>query len=383
MTPLRIKYLVFDPDSRGNERYYVRRKVDGTFRKVRIAAAMPRDGSPDEAFIAAYWAALAELAMTMPHAPAVAPREETFSWLWEQYQRSDKWQALDPLTKYDKRIVLGPFFATAASLPFRRFRKTDVEAVRDKKAKTPAAADKLVKYLRALFTWAIAENHVEINPATGVRKLNSSSKGWHSWTATEVAKYRETHAPGTRARFALELMFNTGARVSDACRLGRQHEIDGGLKWTAWKNRARSPVAIEIPMRPELRRALAITNQVGDLTYLITSHDTPFTPRGLGNKMREWCDEAGLPNCSAHGLRKAAANELADNGATAVELMAIFGWTRIETAEAYVRAADKRRRSANAFARLDDYRKSNSVSLLGPKRRAGTKSRKRQGKSNG
>ena len=31
---------------------------------------------------------------------------------------------------------------------------------------------------------------------------------------------------------------------------------------------------------------------------------------GLGNRMREWCDEAGLPQCAAHGLRKAIARRM-------------------------------------------------------------------------
>ena len=31
----------------------------------------------------------------------------------------------------------------------------------------------------------------------------------------------------------------------------------------------------------------------------------------FGNKMREWCNQAGLPHCSAHGLRKAMSRRLA------------------------------------------------------------------------
>jgi integrase len=40
-----------------------------------------------------------------------------------------------------------------------------------------------------------------------------------------------------------------------------------------------------------------------------------------------------LYHCSAHGLRKAGATIAANNGATAHQLMAIFGWDTIKEAE--------------------------------------------------
>ena len=102
-----------------------------------------------------------------------------------------------------------------------------------------------------------------------------------------------------------------------------------------------------------------------DLTYLINDQGRPFPINGLGNKMRDWCDAAGLPQCSSHGLRKAAAVILAENGATAAELCALFGWSKLETAEIYIREAQKRKMVGNAFARLDQYRERETVSVSG------------------
>lgn len=62
---------------------------------------------------------------------------------------------------------------------------------------------------------------------------------------------------------------------------------------------------------------------------------------------------ARIPNKSAHGLRKAAATRAADNGATAHELMAIFGWLDIKEAEIYTRAADRKRLAARAMSKLE------------------------------
>ena len=52
-------------------------------------------------------------------------------------------------------------------------------------------------------------------------------------------------------------------------------------------------------------------------------------------------------------LFKAAATRAAENGATAHELMAIFGWVDIKEAELYTRAANRKRLAAQAMRKLE------------------------------
>jgi integrase len=50
-----------------------------------------------------------------------------------------------------------------------------------------------------------------------------------------------------------------------------------------------------------------------------------------------------LPSrCTSHGLRKAAATYLAEQGATDHQLMAWFGWTSISQAQVYTKAANRK-----------------------------------------
>ncbi|HWX58954.1 tyrosine-type recombinase/integrase [Bradyrhizobium sp.] len=77
------------------------------------------------------------------------------------------------------------------------------------------------------------------------------------------------------------------------------------------------------------------------MTFLQTEYGKAFTAAGFGNWFRDRCDEAGLPQCTAHGLKKAAATIAAENGATTRQLMAMFDWTTESMAEVYTRAAEK------------------------------------------
>jgi integrase len=129
--------------------------------------------------------------------------------------------------------------------------------------------------------------------------------------------------------------------------LGRQHTRGGRLRYTQEKNRNRRPVTVDIAMPADLQHAID-AGPTGDLTYLVTEYGRPFAKAGFGNWFRERCNEAGLGHCTAHGLRKAAAVRIADNGGTTSELKAIMGWRSDKEAERYTQAADRRRLGTHA-----------------------------------
>lgn len=138
------------------------------------------------------------------------------------------------------------------------------------------------------------------------------------------------------------------ARGQDAVGLGPQMERDDRLVWTEVKGRKRVVKERELPVLPELRVVLD-ASQSGHLAYLVTEFGKPFTANGFGNWFRKRCNEAGLPHCSAHGLRKAGATIAAENGATEHQLMAIYGWESPKQAALYTKKANRKRMAASAM----------------------------------
>ena len=88
------------------------------------------------------------------------------------------------------------------------------------------------------------------------------------------------------------------------------------------------------------------------MTFLATANGKPFTPAGFGNKFRKWCDEANLPNCSAHGLRKAMATQLAEAGASPHEIMSVTGHRSLSEVQRYTREANKPKLANSAIAKF-------------------------------
>jgi integrase len=107
----------------------------------------------------------------------------------------------------------------------------------------------------------------------------------------------------------------------------------------------------EKPWLPCLAEVVA-GSPCGDLTFLVTEYGKPFSDKGFGNWFRDRCDEAGLPQCTAHGLRKMGATRAAESGATTNQLMAIFDWDTPAQAKIYTDAADRKRMAGEAMPML-------------------------------
>jgi integrase len=212
----------------------------------------------------------------------------------------------------------------------------------DRKAGKPGAANNRKKFLSAMFGWAVRQQIMKSNPARDAERASYATEGFHTWTVEEVKCFEKRHPVGTRARLALALLLFTGARRGDMLTFGRQHIRDGVLRYIPRKTRHKRLMYSEKPILPQLAEVID-ASPTGDLTFLVTNAGKPFTAAGFGNWFRERCDEAGLPHCSAHGLRKAGATLAAEAGATDRQLMAMFDWSSASQATIYTATADRKR----------------------------------------
>ena len=82
------------------------------------------------------------------------------------------------------------------------------------------------------------------------------------------------------------------------------------------------------------------------MTFHLTDLWRPFAGAG------QWCDEAGLPHCCAHGLHKAVAVTAAQNGAMPRQMMSVFGWLPLKQVKFHTRAAQQRLMAVGAMKLL-------------------------------
>src|SRR5262245_8661686 len=365
MITLKRRYAYQDVDRWGNVRIYFWRGRGQ--RKFRCAE---KPGT--EAFDRCYhdWLNHSK-AGAFKSEPRDAPVKGTFRWLAIAHFGSVAFKQLDPHTQHVTRLIVEKMFREPIApgaeelfgdCPIERFDATAVRILRDRRADKPEAANNRVRRLRQIFAWALENGipGVTVNPARDVPRLKPKRRGgFPTWTSTDVERFEQRHPIGSKARLALALLLYTGVRRSDVVSLGRQHVRNGVLVFRQHKGRNRSPLTLDLPILPVLK-SIIDASQTGDLSFLVTQQGNPFTAAGFTNWFRDRCNEAGLSGLSAHGLRKAGATRAAENGATAHELMAIFGWRTIKEAENYTRAAERKRIASAAMHLLG----TNSVEIF-------------------
>jgi integrase len=341
---------VEDRDRHSNIRIYFREKNRP---KVRLRGT---PWSPD--FMAAYDEAKSGAPKPLKRGISVG----TWRWLCTKYlAECADYRRLDPRTRHVRKLVLEATFEEPIApgspkffrdMPLSKMSADAVEVLRDRKLEFPEAANGRVKAIRQVFKFGVRKKFAPFNPARDVPYIRSGSTGYHTWSVEEVRQFEDRHPIGTKARLALALLVFTGQRRSDVVRFGRQHARGGKLTFTQYKGRNQKPKRLVLPILPALQ-SIIDASPCGELTFLINDLGRPFTDAGFGNKFRDWCDQAGLTHCSAHGVRKAGATIAANNGATSRQLMAIFGWDTIKQAELYTRAADQQRLAKDAMHLID------------------------------
>jgi integrase/recombinase XerD len=340
MTTIHLKYVTTDLDRHGNTRHYFRRPGQ---KKIRLRGV---PGSVE--FREAY-----ERALTGGHTPKETDTK-SFAHLCEEYYRSAKFKELDPATRAWQTRALDRVCATGGHARYDLVRKEHVVKLIDTRAESsPSEANKLLKSLRSLFKWHGRRDPKFVDPTIGVEMVKYNSEGHHSWTDEEIARFELTHPIGSKPRLAMALLLYTTGRREDVVRLGRKHMSGGRLKFVQAKNEHRKPVEIDIPVHHELAAIIRATPVVGVETFLVNEHGRAYTPNTFSIRFREWCDKAGLPQCTPHGLRKAMATRLADAGATVHEIMAITGHQTLSEVERYTRAASKKRLADAGMSKVE------------------------------
>jgi integrase len=220
------------------------------------------------------------------------------------------------------------------------------------------AARKLRKELMRLFDYAekIRMRPLGSNPVKHSEKVRvaagEKSPGYHSWTEAEIAQYRAKHAIGTSARLAMELMLWTGQRRSDAYRLGPADIRDG--RFALKQNKTGKDLLIKL-VEPLEKVIAAVERPDNAEAFLLTSFGQPYTNAGFGNKMREWCDQAGLPHCTAHGLRKAMMRRMAERGLANRTLKSVSGHSGDDEVSTYTEAANQAALADEAIALVAEW----------------------------
>ena len=205
-------------------------------------------------------------------------------------------------------------------------------------------ANNRLRLWRAMGRFWVDRGMIETDPARDVRaRATPKATGAIPWTRDDFQAFRNHWPIGSSQRLAFELMYQTCAAVVDIVRLGPANVHGDWLCYTRQKSKAEavSPLA-NAPAWFEPTGALQQSHADAPklLTYLTTQAAASRSHNAVASWFSRACTEAGLPDRSAHGVRKGRAAIFKENGADVEKRMAILGHETESEARGYSKSAD-------------------------------------------
>jgi site-specific recombinase XerD len=301
------------------------------------------DAYPSSEFDAAYQVALT--GVRLKKSPVVS-QTDRLEWLIARFMESGRWAATAPATRRQRELLYKSALKNG-NPRFGSITRKHMQAAVDERATTPALAKNFLKAMRAMFAWAVKNDHATINPCDGVDPVAYKTDGFPPWNVEDVKQFCQRWPVGTAPRLALELFLTSGLRRGDMHIAGRQH-LRGNI-FSIRTGKTGTDITVQFPA--SLLRTIDAT-KTGDLHFIVKPDGKPFASKeSFGNWFSARCRDAGIEK-SAHGLRKLSATLSANDGASAHELMAQYGWVKMEQAETYTRKADRQRLGIKSSARV-------------------------------
>jgi integrase len=336
MAVIRIPYVKAYTDRHGKVRRYFRKPG---------CKAVPLPGVPGSTeFMAAYQAALGE------PVPVSASRESkpgSVGALIVNYLRSPSFSNLKASSQRVYRIALDRFGTLHGHRMVHDMPRAKVAAyIHEIGQVRPGMANTARAVLRKLLAHAVRTGYRNDNPVTEIDNYKLGTR--HTWTEAELAAFEHRWPLGTRERLAYALLLYTGQRGGDVAKMGRGDISGGAIAVVQEKTGA----ILSIPIHAELAEALKAGPAKG-LSLVGDRHGRPISRDALTELMKRAARAAGLPpKCLPYGLRKSSMRRLAEGGATAKEIAAVSGHKTLREVERYTAAADQKRLSQGAIAKL-------------------------------
>lgn len=335
----KIEHVKF-VNSKGKEYPYFntgQRKLTGAI----IYAPLPQYAS------AGFWPAYAaQMAARTKRTKGTA---YTIKNLCHDYERSKFFAAKAKNTQTLYGLTIKRIVATLGDYPVDDLHKEDLDLVLENEQAGPGAHNIFIAVLGILYKHARRTGKTKLRPTEDLEKMETGEH--EAWPEQLVEAGLQ--CPHDRTRLAIHLLFFTGQRIGDVCKM-RWSDVRGdAIHVLPEKTRRKHKTPLRIPLLSELRDELERTPKRG-LTIITNHAGLPMGDQVIRREIKKFGEQRGF-DVVPHGLRKNAVIALLEAGCTVAETAAITGQS-FQMVEYYARQVDQRKLGSAAILKLENRR---------------------------
>lgn len=221
-------------------------------------------------------------------------------------------------TKRQYTIAARKLSAMLAEFAPEQVQQRHVAQIRLSMADTPNMANRCLTVLRLVFDYAVEQQLVDNNPATGIKRLEEAQRE----RLISPDEYRLIYAAAVpRLQVIMDLLYLTGQRVTDVLSIRRQDITETGIYFKQGKTGAR----LLVKWSPELRAVVDRAKKLcGNITALTLLHNRRGAAPDYKSVYEQWttaCGKAGVQDADLRDLRAMSGTAAEDQGINPTALL--------------------------------------------------------------
>jgi site-specific recombinase XerD len=243
--------------------------------------------------------------------------------------RSDLTQLVDYLIKKEKVLP-------------ESVRSSDLDSFRDTllaEKYTPKSVSRKLNAVKTFFRWMVEQNFNSSDPSATVAHPKIENSLPKFLTPLEYRALRDVTRSDPRIGAIVELILQTGLRISEVAGLKIENIKDAELKVEAYATQPERTVPLNKPAKDALNSYLTVRPKSDSPYIFISKNGKPLAVRNIRAAIARFMQKADLPSYSVNDLRTTFMVENLKNEVDLVLLSQVSGHKRLSTTERYLELA--------------------------------------------
>ncbi len=221
-------------------------------------------------------------------------------------------------------------------------RPDDLDSFRDTllaEKYTPKSVSRKLNAVKTFFRWLISENVTTSDPSSSVAHPKIESSPPKFFSQMEYRALRDVTRNDTRIAAIVELILQTGLRISEVASIKTADIKNGTLKIAAFATQPERVVPLNKPASDVLDLYMKIRPKSDAVYIFISKNGKPLAVRNIRASITRYVQKAELPSYSVNDLRTTFMVENLKAGVDIVLLSQVSGHKRLSTTERYLELA--------------------------------------------
>lgn len=204
---------------------------------------------------------------------------------------------------------------------------------------TPKSVSRKLNAVKTFFRWMVSENVMTQDPSSSVAHPKIDNTLPKFLSQLEYRALRDVVRSDIRIAAIIELILQTGLRISEVANLKTAHVTDGAIKIESYATQPERNAPLNKPANDVLLQYMAIRPKSDSPFVFISKNGKPLAVRNIRASIARYMQRAELPTYSVNDLRTTFIVENLKAGVDLVLLSQVTGHKRLSTTERYLELA--------------------------------------------